>query len=41
MKKQHLPMKKAVFRLDTRFFSISIRSASESAVFYWQVQINF
>lgn len=30
-KKQHASMKKALFRLETRFFSSSIRSASEKA----------
>jgi hypothetical protein len=33
MKKQHLPAKNPLFPLDTPFFSISIRSASASAVF--------
>jgi hypothetical protein len=32
MKKQHSPMKKRRFPFDGTFFSISIRSASESAV---------
>jgi upstream activation factor subunit UAF30 len=33
MKKQHLPAKKPLFRLDASFFSFSIRSASATAVF--------
>jgi len=40
MKKQHLPMKKAVFRLDSTSFSISIRTASECS-FRWWFMINF
>jgi hypothetical protein len=34
-KKQHFPMKKRLFPLDAHHFSLSIRSASESAVFRW------
>jgi hypothetical protein len=30
-KKRHSPMKKASFRLETRFFSFSIRTAAEDA----------
>jgi hypothetical protein len=33
LKKQQLPMKKALFPLETRFFSFSIRNASGDSVF--------
>lgn len=39
-KKRHLPMKKASFRLETRFFPLSIRSATEDAGSLWR-SINF
>jgi hypothetical protein len=35
LKKQHARVKKACFRLETRFFSSSIRFASGEAVFHW------
>jgi hypothetical protein len=35
MKKQHARVKKMLFRLETGFFSSSIRFASEEAVFCW------
>jgi hypothetical protein len=35
VKKRHARVKKAIFRLETRFFSSSIRSASGNADSHW------